>query len=137
MNFKSEYQIYLFLRDKLCLYGIPMLFGSANREMAFIQGHDFDIGLYTDFKSQEYLTEICRNTAKAYEIELSNKRYYIIPLHFLIIGDFSYEFVPLKLNKIEHFIHFIPKNIKWWIVLWWKLRKLVWKASKNKSIKNT
>lgn len=125
----------------LNLYGEAYLWGSASRGSEYVNNHDIDIGLVTNFKSKDFLKEKCveiiieymntpaRHTLIGDNILVSQ---FLLPLHFIIIGDFSNEFNYISVADAEHMIQFVPKNwryVTWIRILIKKLKESLLKKS--------
>jgi predicted nucleotidyltransferase len=132
---------YYYILKGLTHYGRVYLWGSASKGMEYINSHDIDIGLITNFKSKEFLKEKCveiiteymntpaRHTLIGGNISVSQ---FILPLHFIIIGDFSDEFNYIRVADAEHMIQFVPKNwryVTWIRILIKKLKESLLKKS--------
>src|SRR4030042_6514506 len=124
MQILSEYQLYIFFKELLSLYGNIKLYGSATREEAFIRKHDFDIGIDTDLRSKKFLIEICKNATVLYEKVSQGFGQKPVPIHFIVHGKFDSEFFVITTGKMVHWVNFIPKNKKLVILLWWHILKL-------------
>jgi len=121
--YTSRYKTVL---EGLMPYGVPYIWGSASKGKEYRNKHDIDIGLITNFKSKDFLKEKCVNIATEY----MNDRVadgLILPLHFIIVGDFSGEFIFVKIFNIVHMVQFIPKH--WRYITWAKVVIKKWKKS--------
>jgi len=112
-----RYGNYYHILKGLIPYGDVRLFGSARKGLQFINNHDIDIGLVTKFKSKKFLKEKCIEVIAEYErLRIKSER---LPLHFIIIGDFSSEFLNVWGSDMEHLLQFVPK--KWKYLIWFQI----------------
>jgi len=118
---KKDLSIYLYVLDKVSIYGNSCIVGSVLHNR--LTANDADIRIDTYFRSKKFLAEKLKEVITFYEYELVD-HLRKLPLHFMVAGDFEQEIIVIKESKRQHLIHFIPKK---WILLIWagiKLRKL-------------
>jgi hypothetical protein len=130
---KDKYDLIL---KGLIPYGTPAIWGSASRGKEYYHNHDVDIGLITNFKSKEFLKEKCVKITKEYmgtplrHTIIGNNvliKRAVLPLHFIIIGNFSYEFDFVTVSNVVHIMQFIPRN--WRYIIW--IRVIIKKLKKS------
>ena len=79
----KEIEAFDYLKEEFFGFGKLSLYGSARKRKAFINNHDFDVGLDTQIISKEFIV----NAVKKF-IDEWDKRFNI-ELHMYIYGEFS------------------------------------------------
>lgn len=125
MRYTEKTREYYFrIIGELSIYGKSFLCGSARKYKEFLRNHDVDIGVLTDFKSEEFLIEACSALLEKHKTLGMNT---LLPFHFLLIGNFKFRLQYVQIGNKKHLIQFIPRKYRYLIWLSIKLKK--WKKS--------
>lgn len=122
--------IFNFVKNELNDLGSLEFFGSAKKGRALKNGHDIDIGLFTNFRSRDYIESRAAALFKKWDNHNSSLLSRL-PLHLYIVGKFDSELIYVNKNMLQfvrdssqYYEHFL-------VALYKKLQKVsgIWKVS--------